>query len=137
MNLVYISKTKKIFSLFAVVIFLASSLFVCHTSLVRASSIPEHNFVQDDQIFDEAHHHSSNFCHSGKESLVNQDNLSTLLAKNSQPYNSVQQKLSSYFASNIPPHSFALARQRDGPFGFSENLFQSQTLGLSTIVKIE
>lgn len=131
------------FFLFTIIIFFISSVFVCHFYTVRAVN-SDHNLIQNSQISSEDFHHqqnshhSSDFCHRGKESLASQDNSSILLAKSSQTQNSVQQKLSSYFDSNASPYSFGLAKQKDGPFVFSGNLFQSQTLQqLSTIVKIE
>lgn len=136
MNSAHIFQTKKIFSIFAIVAFLASSLFLCHTSLVKAAPSLEHNFVHEDQISHEGLHHSSDSCHFEKETLANQNNPSILSADNQIKIQS-QQKLVSHSDAKVLQSSLGLDKLRGTSFVFSESSLGSQTAQLLTVVKIE
>ncbi len=131
----FYKQTIKYSFLFTIIVFFVSSVFICHIYTVEAVS-SDHNHSQDDQTSSKNSHHSSGPCHGEKESLVNQSEPQLLLVSN-KVQNQNNQKFtpdSNFITSEGLSNSI---QQRDGPHISSENLNDSQTAQLLTIIKIE
>ncbi len=119
---------------FIIIVFLVSSIFVCHIYTARVVN-SNHNFIQNNQISFKDFHHSSGSCHSERENLVNQNEPQFLLTSNKIQNN---QKFASDFNFIISRELSNSTQQKDAPIIFSENLDNSQTAQqLLTIAKIE
>lgn len=103
------------------IIFIISSGFVCHASLVQNDFSPHEHF---------------NYCPQQPEILTAQEQPVPLLISD-QIKTPSQQKFIADFVSRISPDFFSLTNPKDIPFISSENLLNSQTSQLLTIVKIE
>lgn len=103
------------------IVFIISSGFVCHANLVQNDSSPQEHF---------------SYCPQQPEILTAQEQPAPLLVSD-QIKTPSQQKFIADFISRISPDFFSLTNPRGAPFISSENLLNSQTSQLLTIVKIE
>ena len=118
---------------FAIIVFLVSSIFVCHIHTAKAFD-SGYNFTQDNQILPKDPHHSSGSCDGERESLVNQNEPQFLLTSNK-----IQNNQKFTFDSNpiISEELSNSVQQKDALFIPLENLDVSQTTQLLAVVKIE
>ena len=114
---------------FIFIVFIISIGFTCHVNLVQNDSLPhEHH--------DSSSHERFGYCPEQPEILTAPEQPSPILVSD-QIKTPNQQKFIADFVSRISMDLFNLANSRDAPFISSENLLNSQTSQLLTIVKIE